>query len=76
MTLDEAMVPAAAYRRAGRPWWWIGKHLGIDKDRLREAMTAKGMADGWGDSPIRRDGWGEGKSATSAFAAAAHSKGR
>jgi hypothetical protein len=54
MDLKWQKLAGTAYRRTGMSWRWIGKHLGVDKDRIREAIRDEGREDGWGESdPLR-----------------------
>jgi len=50
------ILAATAWRRTGVSWRECGQRLGIDKDRLREMVTATGRADGYApDDPLRGD---------------------
>jgi hypothetical protein len=59
MISDDQLRVAIAYKRTHMSWAAIGRKLGVDKDRLREAANRQGLGDGWGrDSLIRRDLFG------------------
>lgn len=53
---ESKIMAAIAWRRSKMPWLEIGRRLGLDKDRIRKAVTERGYVDGWGPASLIRAG--------------------